>query len=70
MVRPASAVRTHRDGSYVCAVRDGKVRKAYVTIGGFSGEGVIVESGLAAGDKVIVEGGQKVSGGMSVKEME
>lgn len=70
MVIAASAVRTDMDGRYVWAVRDGKVRKAYVTIGGFSGEGVIVESGLAAGDKVIVEGGQKVSGGMSVKEME
>lgn len=67
IVIPASVVRIDMDGKYVWTVRDGKVRKTYVTTGGFSGTGVIVEKGLSSGDLVITEGMQKVSGGMSVR---
>lgn len=70
IVIPASVVRTDMDGRYVWTVRDGKVRKVHIAAGGFSGEGIVVEEGLSAGDKVIIEGGQKVSGGMSVREVE
>lgn len=70
IVIPASVVRIDMDGQYVWTVQDGKVRKTYVTTGGFSGTGVIVEQGLSAGDIVITEGMQKVSGGMSVRTVE
>lgn len=70
IVIPASVVRVDMDGQYVWTVSDGKVRKTYVTTGGFSGTGVIVEKGLSSGDLVITEGMQKVSGGMSVRTVE
>lgn len=70
IVIPASVVRTDVDGRYVWTVSDGKVKKVHVVPGGFSGDGVVIESGLSAGDRLIVEGAQKVSGGMSVREID
>lgn len=70
IVIPASVVRIDMDGQYVWTVLEGKVRKTYVDTGGFSGNGVIVKNGLSAGDKVITEGMQKVSSGMSVRIVE
>lgn len=45
----------------------GKAVKRYVTIGEQTARGVVVSSGLAAGDAVITEGWQKVSEGMAVE---
>ena len=63
---PAKAVQLDRNGRFVWLCEDGTVRKAYVTVAGYSGTGVIVSEGLAIGDKVVVAGYQKVSGGMKV----
>ena len=63
---PASIVQTGTDGRYLWTVEDGVVSKTPVTVGGYSGRGVIITEGLAEGDLVIVEGYQKVSGGMKV----
>ena len=70
IVIPASVVRTGMDGRYVWTVRDGRAEKRSVVIGGFSGDGVTVESGLESGDLLIVEGARKVSSGMAVKVVE
>ena len=70
IVIPASVVRTGMDGRYVWTVRDGRAEKRSVVIGGFSGDGVTVESGLQSGDLLIVEGARKVSSGMAVKVVE
>lgn len=70
LVIPASVVKTDGNGRYVWTVREGKVEKRYITTGGFAGKGVSVESGLQAGDQVIVEGSQKVSSGMKVSATE
>lgn len=63
---PTETIQIDRDGRYVWIVEDGVVRKAYVAIGGFAGDGVIVTDGLDDGDKVISEGFRKVSSGMKV----
>ena len=63
---PASIVQTGTDGRYLWTVEDGVVSKTPVTVGGYSGRGVIITEGLAEGDLVRVEGYQKVSGGMKV----
>lgn len=64
---PSSVVRTDVSGRYVWVVDDGIVDRAYVSIDGFSGNGVVVTSGLDDGDLIIVEGGQKVCTGMKVR---
>jgi RND family efflux transporter MFP subunit len=53
---------------FVWTVVNGKAHKTAVETGEAHGENVNILSGLAAGDKVIVEGQQKVSEGMGVKE--
>ncbi len=70
IVIPAGAVKTGENSRYVWVAEDGKAKRVDVTIGGFSGDGVIVSSGLKAGDRLIVKGGQKVSTGMAVNEVE
>ncbi len=70
IVIPAGAVKTGEDSRYVWVAEDGKAKRVDVTVGGFSGDGVIVTSGLQEGDRLIVKGGQKVSTGMSVNEVE
>ena len=65
---PASSVRTDASGKYVWTVSDDDtVRRTPVVTGGFSGNGVIVEEGLSAGDRIIVGGVRKVGSGMKVK---
>ena len=70
IIVPASVVRTDGNGRYVWTVADGKVVKKYIVTGKFAGKGVAVEDGLEAGDRVIVEGSQKVSSGMKVDARE
>ena len=62
---------TDGGGRYVWTV-DGEdtVCKTYIRVNGYSGKGVVVESGLDDSLRVIVEGSRKVSGGMKVKCVE
>lgn len=70
IIIPASAVETDTKGRFVWLCDEGKVSKRFVSIGGYSGKGVIVTSGLESGDMVIVQGTDKVSTGMSVIPVE
>lgn len=64
---PLNAVKLDSDNRrFVWLAVDGKARQQYITIGDFVEGGVIVSSGLHYGDKVITDGSQKVSQGMSV----
>lgn len=63
---PASVLQTGMEGRYLWVVRDGKAEKRLVTVGGFAGKGVLITEGLEPGDRIIVEGFQKVSSGMKV----
>ena len=67
IVVPTSAVMTDMDGRYVWTATDGVVDKRRVTVGGYSGNGIVIAEGLDASDLVIVEGGRKVSTGMQVQ---
>lgn len=69
-VVPANVVQLDEQNQQFVWVTDGgTARKRIITVGEFTSTGVTIESGLAAGDKIIVEGQQKVSEGMKVEEM-
>jgi membrane fusion protein (multidrug efflux system) len=62
------AVQTQQNGSYVLVVGpDNKVREQPVVLGAQIGQDYIVTQGLTAGERVIVEGVQKVQPGETVK---
>jgi membrane fusion protein (multidrug efflux system) len=64
---PQAALQLDRSGSYVLVVGpDDKVAQRRVTLGAVEGSEVVVEQGLAAGERVIVEGIQKVHPGERV----
>lgn len=67
---PASSVEMDANGKFVWILKDGVVGRSYVTVDGYQEKGVIVLSGLEAGDKVIVKGAAKVSTGMKVNSVE
>ena len=65
---PVQAVQTEQNGSYVLVVGpDDKVRQQTVKLGAQIGQDYIVTQGLAAGERVIIEGVQKVRPGEAVQ---
>lgn len=66
IVIPANAVLINSEGKFVWIEENGQATRRPIIVTGYSGEGVIVSQGLQTGDKVIVEGYQKVSEGMRV----
>ena len=68
IVIPAAAVQLDQEGRYVWLNDGGIVSKMRVQVGGYSGKGVVITEGLLPGDRVIVQGYQKVSSGMKVIE--
>jgi len=68
LVIPRATVQVDQQGTFVLVVDDaGEVAVARVVTGAQVGQDVIVESGLAEGDRVIVEGLMKVRPGMEVR---
>ena len=64
---PARCIELDTDNTrFVWTVVKGKAHQQHVEVGGFYNNDIIVLSGLAAGDEVIVGGQQKVSEGMGV----
>jgi RND family efflux transporter MFP subunit len=69
IVVPANIVQLTPDNkTFVWTVKGNKAQKKYITLGENMTDGVKVESGLSLGDKVIIEGQQKISTGMTIKE--
>ena len=66
IVIPANAVLINAEGKFVWVQEQGRATRRPITLGGYSGKGVIVSQGLQSGDSLIVEGYQKVSEGMRV----
>jgi RND family efflux transporter MFP subunit len=66
IVVPANAILINQEGKFVWVEEDGRATRRFIQISGYSGNGVIVSEGLQSGDRVIVEGYQKVSEGMKV----
>jgi membrane fusion protein (multidrug efflux system) len=67
LVIPEEALSPEAERQYVYVVADGKVARREVRIGGRQPGTVEVLAGLSAGERVIVEGTQKVRDGASVK---
>jgi len=69
LVVPQAALQIDQAGSYVLVVdSQHKVERRPVTTGDNIGTDIVVNTGLAAGDKVIVDGMQKVRPGVVVQE--
>jgi membrane fusion protein, multidrug efflux system len=66
LVIPQAALIADQQGSYVFVVDDGKAAVRRIKVGEESGTGVVIESGLSAGDLVIVEGLQSLRPGTPV----
>jgi RND family efflux transporter MFP subunit len=68
LVVPATAVKTDETGSRVFVVRDGRAEARVVLPGRATGDTVEVVSGLRAGERVVVAGGDRLADGARVKE--
>ena len=67
IVIPNRTVQISHDNRQFVWLTDGNTAKRqFITVGALNNIGVIVESGLSNGDKLIVEGYQKVSEGMKI----
>ena len=67
IVVPNRSIQISSDNrQYVWLAEGGVARRHFVKTGGITDNGIIVTEGLSAGDKLIVEGFQKVSDGMKV----
>ena len=68
MTIPVRSVQQSADGhQFVWLAKEGKAHRQPVEVGQAQGDRIAILSGLAEGDKVIVEGYQKVSEGSEVK---
>lgn len=70
-IRPSVAelaVQWSRDGAYVWRITDGRAEAVPVTLVERSGGRVIVEGPLAEGDRIVVEGTQRMRDGREVEE--
>ncbi|MBQ0096453.1 MAG: efflux RND transporter periplasmic adaptor subunit [Bacteroidales bacterium] len=68
IVIPSDVIKLSSDDRYVWIVdEDSRVVRRQVTVGGYSGRGVIISEGLDEGDRIILEGMDKVSEGMTVR---
>lgn len=71
IVIPADIVKVASFGKYVWIIdKSGRVNRRTITMGGYSGKGIVVSSGLYEGDIIILEGMDKVSVGMKVQTEE
>ena len=68
IVIPQQAVSIGGKGIYVWMVKGGKAERRQITTGDITNEGVIVETGLSAGETIIIEGQDKVSDGVMIDE--
>ncbi|HZV21618.1 MAG TPA: efflux RND transporter periplasmic adaptor subunit [Hyphomicrobiales bacterium] len=66
IVIPQAALIADQEGTYVFAVQDGKAVVRRVKLGGEIGANVAIDSGLKAGEQIIVEGIQGVKPGTAV----
>ena len=70
IVVPNKSIQISPDNKKFVWIADGNTAKRrFITVGLLSDYGVIVESGLSEGDRLIVEGHTKISEGMKILEM-
>ncbi len=67
-ILPATIIQLDNDNRcFVWLNNNGRAQKQYVEPGVLTAKGVVITSGLSAGDEVLVEGQQKVSENMSIE---
>jgi RND family efflux transporter MFP subunit len=67
-VVPNLAIRISADGKRFVWIADGNVaRRRFVKTGDLSSSGIVVAEGLVAGDRILVEGFQKISEGVKIR---
>lgn len=68
---PVKSLVIEKGGAYVYVVRpNNKVEKRFIELGPEIGNNVVVERGLATGERVVIEGYHKLSPGMEVRVVE
>jgi RND family efflux transporter MFP subunit len=67
LTAPSDAVRKDDKGSFILVVRDGRARRAAVTLGAKNDTDTVVTSGLNAGDTIVVEKNSDLAAGTAVK---
>ncbi len=70
VVIPADAVQFGAKGSYVYVVEDGRARVRMLTLGASEGGRVVVEAGLQGGERVVLEGLDRLREGREVVAVE
>jgi RND family efflux transporter MFP subunit len=68
VVVPAGAVRRQEGRDVVWRVRDGRVERRAVTVGSQVADGVSITAGVSPGDRVVVDGADKLVDGARVTE--
>lgn len=67
IVVPGSVIQISPDGRrYVWLAEGNTAKRRYVTTGRLHDEGIVIDAGLSEGDRLIVEGFQKISEGMRI----
>jgi HlyD family secretion protein len=69
VVVPKTAVQQHEGRDVVLVVQKGRAERRAVTVSGTTVEGAIIGSGLVAGEKIVADWPQGLTGGMSIKEL-
>jgi len=67
---PKSALRSRDGRDYVLVVNDGMVERRAVAAGDSHGSDILLSSGVAAGESVVLEGPAELLDGMRVREMQ
>ena len=68
VVIPAKAVIIEKGGAYVYVIRPNDIaEKRFIELGPESGNKMVVERGLAKGERIVVEGYHKLTSGMKVE---
>jgi HlyD family secretion protein len=65
---PKGSVRKKNGRDFVWIIQKGRAEERAVTVGNPRGDEITVQSGLAAGEKVVVEGAEKLTEGDAVQE--
>ncbi|MEJ8566338.1 efflux RND transporter periplasmic adaptor subunit [Elongatibacter sediminis] len=68
MAVPVAAVRDPDNRPYVLVVNDGVIERRAVNTGGRRGDKILIDAGLAAGERVVVDGPDDLAEGMKVVE--
>lgn len=69
IVVPKAAVRQRDGRDVVWVVREGRVERRAVTVGGTQGNDVSIAAGLSGGDRLVVEGPDDLADGAKVSEI-